>query len=77
MYDNLTIGVSPLTKRVFLGRLNKKGDMWLEGKRDITEMFMKCCVEYFEAGTENTITANGEPLLIITAKKPEKEKTKK
>lgn len=67
-YEKLKLGVSPITKTVFAGRLNKKGDMWLD-KVDVTEQFLRCCAEYFEANTENTLTVDGKPYLIITAKK--------
>lgn len=67
MYENIKLGVSPLTKTVYAGRLNKRGDMWLH-KTDVTEQFISCCLEYFEVGTENTISINGTPTVKITVK---------
>jgi len=70
MYENLKLGVSPITGTVFAGRLNKKGNMWIN-KVDITEQFLSCCLQYFKPGTENTISADGKPLYIITIKPAE------
>jgi hypothetical protein len=39
------IGVSPLTGRVFLGRVNKAGTAFLDGKEDITSDFMRALIE--------------------------------
>jgi len=64
---NLKLGVSPLTKTVFVGRVNKEGNMWID-KSDVTEQFLSCCCDYFEKNTENTISADGEPKFIITVK---------
>ena len=35
-YENLRLGVSPLTKTVFAGRVNKKGDVWVD-RKDVTQ----------------------------------------
>ena len=72
-YDKLRLGVSPITKTVYAGRLNKKGDTWIY-KKDITEDFLRCCVDYFDPGTENTLSVDGEPTYIITVKKVDKTK---
>ena len=69
-YDNLRLGVSPITKTVFAGRLNKKESLWLE-KKDVTQDFLRCCIDYFEPNTENIISSNGEPAFIITVKRAE------
>lgn len=66
-YEKLTLGVSPLTKTVFAGRLNKQGDMWID-KKDVTEDFLRCCLSYFENNTENTISIDGKPFAIIIRK---------
>lgn len=70
-YENLKLGVSPLTNRVFAGRVNKKGDMWTQ-KVDVTEQFLGCCLQYFQGGTENTITADGKPVARITVERLDK-----
>jgi len=66
-YEKLRMGVSPLTKTVYVGRVTKDEKMWID-KKDMTEEFLKCCAEYFEAGTENTLTVDGKPYLILIAK---------
>ena len=69
-YKNLKLGVSPITKRVYAGRVSKKGNTWLD-KVDITEQFLQCCLAYFDANTENTISADDKPVYIITVKRAE------
>jgi hypothetical protein len=64
-YENLKLGVSPITNTVFAGRVNKKGDMWID-KVDITKQFLACVVDYFSKEGITVIRANGEPILEIT-----------
>lgn len=45
--DELTIGHTELTSRVFLGKLSKDKSMWLH-KKDITTTFEMTAVEYFK-----------------------------
>jgi hypothetical protein len=67
MYENLKLGVSPLTGNVFLGKVKKKKkpdqkyEEWCDGKRDITNNFIQCVLDKFEPNTETGITVNGEP----------------
>lgn len=68
-YEKLKMGVSPITKTVFIGRLNKKGNMWAE-KRDFTSDFLACVEQYFEQGTQTEISAGGKVTVIIRAEKP-------
>jgi hypothetical protein len=75
-YKNLTLGVSPITKTVFAGRLNKKGNMWIQ-KTDVTNQFLSCCIEYFKEGEENIISVDGKPFAKITREKIEPDTTKK
>ena len=77
MYEKITMGVSPLTKTVFIGRLNKKGDMWLDGKRNFTNEFLRCVEEYFQPGSTTELTVNGEVRLVIEAKKPDQQTSDK
>ena len=43
---NYTIGYSPLTESVYLGKINSKGDSWLD-KKDITGTFLRVATECF------------------------------
>jgi len=72
-YQNLKLGVSPLTNTVFAGRVNKKGDMWLD-KVNVTEQFLSCVLTYFEDKTENIISADGKPIAKITIERLDKQK---
>jgi hypothetical protein len=69
-YENLRLGVSPLTKTVFAGRVNKKGDVWVD-RKDVTQDFLRCVFDYFEPDKENTITSDGKPVFTVTVKRAE------
>ena len=42
------IGVSPLTGRIFSGRVNKVGNAWQGSKRDVTSDVLRAVVEKAE-----------------------------
>jgi len=65
--EQITIGVSPMTKTVFAGRLNKGKNMWLE-KADVTDMFFACVIEKF-VGTIETVEYENGDVYEITVKK--------
>jgi len=67
-YKNLKLGVSPLTKIVYAGRVNKKETMWID-KVNVTEQFLSCCIAYFKENEKNTITVDVKPEYIIYIKK--------
>lgn len=61
-----TIGVSPITNEVFIGRLNKAKDMWIGEKENITKHFNQVLNQYIKpyealrfniasSGSSNTI----------------------
>jgi len=65
-----TIGYSPLTKRVYLGKINSaKPDTWIGDKEDITSDFIRVLFQKFEPGYKHQVTVNGAPGFEITVKK--------
>jgi hypothetical protein len=42
------IGVSPLTGDVFQGKLNKAGNAFIDGKKNITSQFLRAIIEKSE-----------------------------
>lgn len=58
-YENLKLGVSPLTKSVFAG----------VQKVDVTSQFLSCVLQYFADGSENTIRADGKLVARITVER--------
>jgi len=71
MYEKLRLGVSPLTKEVFLGRTKKKKPgknyyEWCSGKRNITDNFIQCVLEKYKPGTTTILSSGGKPLFKIT-----------
>jgi len=65
--QQIALGVSPLTKTVYAGRLNKKGNMWLE-KADVSDMFMACVIQKFEGYTEEVEDDKGNKYEITVKK---------
>jgi len=46
--NKLTIGLSPVTNRIYAGKLNKAGTMWLNGKQDVTDEAVMGVVGYIK-----------------------------
>jgi len=67
-YENLKLGVSPLTNTVFAGHTNKKGNMWMK-KVDVTGQFLSCVLEYFESNAINEISADGKVIAELSIKR--------
>jgi len=45
---NIRISTSPLTGRIYAGRLNKKGNAFLDGKMDATSDVLRAVIEKAE-----------------------------
>lgn len=43
----LRLAVSALGHRAYVGRVNKAGDCFLDGKQDVTSDFFKAVIDYF------------------------------
>lgn len=48
----MRLGMSPLTKRVYAGHIKANGYEWKEGKKDVTEDFKRCVVQYCSESVE-------------------------
>ncbi len=56
MYDNLILGFSPLTGKIYLGRPCKnKPNQWAGDKKDITSNFLEVMLQKFDPGTETVL----------------------
>lgn len=59
--ENIEIGFSPLTQRIYIGRVSKKNkNMWAGVKKDITNNFLQVLLYKFPIG-EHEISINGKP----------------
>lgn len=65
--EQIKLGISPVTDTVFAGRLNKKGNMWLE-KADVTDMFIGCVIQRFEGSVETIESSDGSEYEITVKK---------
>jgi len=66
------IGVSPITKDVYLGKLNKDESAWLS-KKEINQLFFQCVVERFK-GDLTELKKGGESEVLIGCFCYEKDK---
>lgn len=53
----LRLGISALGQRAYVGRVNKAGNCFTDGKQDVTSDFFKAVVDYF-GGNEVVITGD-------------------
>lgn len=66
---NLILGYSPLTEKIYLGRLKKnKPNEWAGEKKDMTSNFISVLLQKFEPGTETEITVDGNPKYSIVVR---------
>ena len=65
------IACSPLTGRIFCGRLNKAGNAWIGEKRDVTSDVMGSLIEkaFFHGGTFE-ITGGGKTWTVTVSLNP-------
>ena len=57
MAANLRLAVSAFGQRAYVGRVNKAGNCFLDGKQDVTSDFFKAVIDYF-GGHEVVITGD-------------------
>jgi hypothetical protein len=73
-YEKLVLGFSPLTERVYLGKVNpKKKNEWSGDKKDITSNFIAVMLQKFEPNTETTLTVDGKKKYTVTVMPIEKK----
>ncbi len=79
MASKLRLAVAALTENVYVGRVNKAGDSFLDGKQDVTNDFLKAVIDRFEGGGEITSSAGERWIVAIrkvkSASKPEAHET--
>ncbi len=56
MSNELGIGLSPLTEKIYVGRQNKVKRMWVGEKKDITDNFLDVMFAYLKDSDVRTIT---------------------
>lgn len=44
---SLRLGISAFGQRAYVGRINKAGNCFLDGKQDVTNDFFKAVIDYF------------------------------
>ena len=67
------IGVSPLTGRIFQGRINKKGDAFIGEKKDITSDVLRSVIEKAEYHGGIFDIEGGGKRFVVTVKEVSNE----
>jgi hypothetical protein len=62
------IGVSPLTGRIFQGRINKAGDAFIGEKKDITSDVLRSVIEKAEYHGGSFDIEGGGKRFVVTVK---------
>ena len=68
--EDYTIGVGALGN-VYLGKLNKKGNLWLH-KKDVTSEFIGCIVQKYGPSHVSEVITDGKHthnIIVVTAEK--------
>jgi hypothetical protein len=67
--NKLHVGVSPLTNRIFAGRVTKNGLYWREGKEDVTGSACAAVAEHALASKKPVVVfAGGKPCFEISVR---------
>jgi len=64
---NIRLGLGGISDKVYAGRLNKAGNMWIT-KQDVTSDFLNCVIHKFIDG-EEIINEDGKPAYKIVVSK--------
>lgn len=71
----IKIATAAISGRIYMGRVNKKRDSFLEGKIDVTgDCVNAVCEHVISAGGVTVLSANGTPKYEITVKELEQPK---
>ena len=67
--SNIRVATSALTKTIYAGKLNKKGDSFLTGKTDVTSDVLKSIIDYIGIDKTHVVCISGKPIYEISVKK--------
>lgn len=60
-----TIGYSPLTEKVYLGKANKEKGLWVGDKKEITDDYLQVLFQYVPSGNSRQIRQGDDVYKII------------
>jgi len=67
--SNIRVATSALTKTIYAGKLNKKGDSFLTGKTDVTSDVLKSIIDYVGIDETHVVSISDKPIYEISVKK--------
>lgn len=71
--DDIVIGVSPLTDRIYLGTISKRDHTAWNKKRDATSGFIRALMEWIPPGIVRTVSDTHGNLYEIEVRKVSKK----
>jgi hypothetical protein len=60
----LRLAISGLGRRAYVGRVNKAGNCFLDGKQDVTSDFFKAVIDYFDGHEQEIVGTSGRKWLV-------------
>ena len=63
--NGIRIATSAITKTIYAGKINKKGDCFLTGKVDVTSDVLKSIIDYVGVNETYIVNINGCPTYEI------------
>jgi len=70
---NIVIATAALSKRIYAGRLNKKGNAFTDGKQDVTSDVLKAIIDKIGVGNTEVVHVDGKPQFQIEVREAENE----
>jgi hypothetical protein len=66
--SKLRLAVAALTQSVYVGRVNKAGNCFLDGKQDVTNDFLKAVIDRFAENEETIRCSDGIQYKVIVTR---------
>ena len=66
MATPLRVQLSPLSRKIYVGHINKTGDAWSGEPQDVTSDAIGAVVNYFGVGNTAIVYENGTPRYEVT-----------
>lgn len=67
--SDIRVATAMISKKIYAGKLNKKGDAFLSNKTDVTGDVLKAIIEYVGTDDIHVVKVNGKPMYEISITK--------
>ena len=66
--SKLRVQTSPLSNKIYVGRINKQGDAWSGEPQEVTSDVLGSIIQYIGVNKTVTVNENGKPKYSIEVK---------